>query len=365
MQLKLTKQQQIKKWALIGVVLAFFCVLPILLGKAYFIHVAIMCLFWAYMSTSWNMLCGFAGQLSLGHGIYVAAGAYVTTILFNTFGLTPWIGLIFACAVAAVLAAFIGFPTFNLRGAYYALSTVAIGEGVVVLLQNFREWKVGEILIKIGGAEGLTMQNMGNAPAYMQWRGKTPYYFMILILLIIAILVCMYVKRSKMGYQLAAVKDDEDAARALGINVRRVKLKAAMLSAVFTALGGVFYALIVRFLEPASVASGAYMSNQIVFGAIVGGSGTVFGPALGGFLLNLISSVIQYFLGGSVQGLHLFIYGLIVACMIIFKPEGIIGAFEKLYYKYLGVKISECLDNEEGGTDGDVKSCVGNERSDH
>ena len=354
MQLKLTKSQQIKKWALIAVGLAIFCALPFLLGKAYYIHVAIMCLFWAYMSTAWNMLCGFSGLLSLGHGIYVAIGAYVATILVNNFNITPLVGLVVACAIAALVAVLIGFPIFNLRGAYYALSSVAIGEGVVVLLTNFREWKISDdLIIKIGGAEGLTMKPI-NSPLFLQWKSKIPYYFIILGLLIISILVSRAIKRSKLGFQLQAVKDDEDAARALGINVRRVKLIAAGISGAFTGLGGVFYALIVRFLEPAAVASGATMSNQIVFGAIVGGSGTVFGPAVGGLILNLVSSVIQYFLGGSVQGLHLFIYGIIIVVIILFKPTGIISVFEKLYYKYLGITISEGLDSEsaeasEGG----------------
>jgi len=353
MQLKLTKKQQIKKWALIGVALAIFCVLPFCLPKAYFVHVAIMCLFWAYMSTAWNMLCGFAGTVSLGHGIYVAIGAYIVTILLNNFGITPWVGLIISCLIAAGVAVAIGYPIFNLRGAYYTLSTVAIGEGIVVLLTNFREWKISEdLIIKIGGAEGLTMQNIGS-PAYMQFTGKIPYYFMILIMLIIAILVSGYVKRSKLGYQLAAVKDDEDAARALGINVRSVKLKAAALSGFFAGLGGVFYALLIRFLEPAAVASGVAMSNQIVFGAIVGGSGTVMGPAIGGLILNLVSSIIQFFLGGSIHGLHLFIYGAIIVVMILFKPSGLITILEKLYYKYLGVTISDGLEDEEAVTDGE------------
>ena len=200
MQVKLTKQQKIKKWALIGVVLLFLCVLPFCLSKAYFVHVAIMCLFWAYMSTAWNMLCGFAGTISLGHGIYVAIGAYVATILLNTFGITPWVGLIISCLSAAGVAVLIGYPIFNLRGAYYTLSTVAIGEGIVVLLTNFREWQISEdLIIKIGGAEGLTMQTM-TSPLYMQWTGKIPYYFMILIMLIIALLVSSYVKRNKLGF---------------------------------------------------------------------------------------------------------------------------------------------------------------------
>lgn len=358
MQIKLTKQQQIKKWVLIAVGLAFFCVLPFLLGKAYFVHVAIMCLFWAYMSTAWNILCGYAGLMSLGHGIYVAAGAYVATILVNTFGITPLIGLFASCLVASVLALMIGFPVFNLRGAYYALSSVAIGEGIVVLLTNFREWKINDdLIIKIGGAEGLTMKTLGDAPLFLQWRSKVPYYFIILAMLIGGVLISRVIKNNKLGFQLQAVKDDEDAARALGINVRKVKLTAAAISASLTALGGVFYALIVRFLEPAAVASGATMSNQIVFGAIVGGSGTVFGPAVGGLILNLVSSVIQYFLGGSVHGLHLFIYGVIIVVMILFKPTGIISVFEKLYYKYLGVEISEALEDEEeeGGQLSDVK----------
>ena len=190
------------------------------------------------------------------------------------------------------------------------------------------------------------MQTM-NSPLYMQWRGKIPYYFMILVMLIIALLVSNYVKKNKLGFQLAAVKDDEDAARALGINVRSVKLKAAALSAVFTGLGGVFYALLIRFLEPAAVASGASMSNQIVFGAIVGGSGTVMGPAIGGLILNLVSSIIQFFLGGAISGLHLFIYGIIIVVMILFKPTGLITIFTKLYNKYMGITITEGLEEEK------------------
>ena len=194
---------------------------------------------------------------------------------------------------------------------------------------------------------------MQNGALHMQWSGKIPYYFMILIMLVAAVAVSAYVKRNKLGFQLAAVKDDEDAARALGINVRSVKLKAAVLSAVFSALGGVFYALIIRYLEPAAVASGATMSNQIVFGAIVGGSGTVLGPAFGGLILNLVSSIIQYFLGGSIQGLHLFIYGCIIVAMILFKPTGLITVLEKLYYRYLGVTVSDALESEEGEVSGD------------
>ena len=149
-----------------------------------------------------------------------------------------------------------------------------------------------------------------------------------------------------------AVKDDEDAARVLGINVRSVKLKAAALSAILTGMGGVFYALLIRFLEPAAVASGASMSNQIVFGAIVGGSGTVMGPAIGGLILNLVSSVIQFFLGGAISGLHLFIYGVIIVAMILFKPTGLITVLTKLYNKYMGITISEGLEEEEAVSDG-------------
>lgn len=314
---------------------------PMMVTKPYFLHVIIMCLLWAYLASSWNIVGGFAGQLSLGHGIYTATGAYITMMLFNTYGLTPWLGLFIGGLAAVIISVLIGYPTFGLRGAYYALATVAISEGIVVLINSTHN--LGPF--NIGGAEGLIVKMVGNSAAALQFSSKVPYYYMILFMLIMVIGVSYWIKNSKLGYYLIALKEDEDAAAAMGINVRKSKLMAAMISAFLTALGGVFYAVLIRYLEPNAIAGGS-MSTQMVFLTIVGGSGTVLGPVIGGIVLSLISEIIRFYLGGQLMGLHLFIYGIIVLLVIIYQPKGIIAIFDRIIMRF------SKLAHEKGGVSG-------------
>lgn len=330
-----------KKYLLLAGLVVILLLVPMMVSRPYYLHVIIMCLLWAYLASSWNIVGGFAGQLSLGHGIYTATGAYITMMLFNTYGLSPWLGLFIGGAAAVLISVLIGYPTFGLRGAYYALATVAISEGIVVLINSTHH--LGPL--KVGGAEGLIVKMVGNSAAAMQFNSKAPYYYIILFMLFMVIGVSYWIKNSKLGYYLIALKEDEDAAAAMGINVRSNKLIAAMISAFMTALGGVFYAALIRYLEPNAIAGGS-MSTQMVFLSIVGGSGTILGPVIGGIVLSLISEVIRFYLGGQLMGLHLFIYGLIVLLVIIYQPRGIIALFEKLAQRFRGLK------NAEGGADG-------------
>lgn len=318
-----------KVFLLVVLVLTFM--IPIFITKPYYLHVLTMCLFWAYLACAWNIVGGFAGQLSLGHGMFTAMGAYVTVILFNTFGLSPWLGMFVGGGAAVILSLIIGFPTFSLRGAYFALATVALSEGMVVLLENTE--KIGNLLI--GGAEGISLKMLGNAPLQFQFMGKAPYFYIALIMLIVVILASRWLMNSRLGYYLIALREDEDAAKALGINVRNTKLIAIAMSAFFTALGGAFYAQMIHYLQPSAIA-GAAMSTQMVFLTIVGGSGTIFGPVIGGISLSLASEIIRFFLGDKIMGLHLFIYGLIVVLVIVYKPRGIIEPLEKLYARLMG-----------------------------
>ncbi|HRW11961.1 MAG TPA: branched-chain amino acid ABC transporter permease [Syntrophomonas sp.] len=318
------------------------CLLPMFVTKPYYLQVIIMCILWAYLASCWNIIGGFAGQLSLGHGIYTAVGAYVAVILFNTFGLSPWLGMFVGGGIAVLLSLVIGFPTFGLRGAYYALATVAIGEAVVVLLNNTGH--LGQFLI--GGAEGLSVKMVGVSAAAIQFNSKVPYYYIILAMLFLIIFIAQWIKNSKLGYYLVALREDEDAAAAMGIDVRRNKLIAGAISAFFTALGGVFYAVLIRYLEPTAIA-GAIMSNQMVFMTIVGGAGTVLGPVIGGITLSFISELIRFYLGSQLMGLHLFIFGLIVMLMIIFQPKGLIELKERFKRKR-----GSGADQNEGGESG-------------
>lgn len=321
-----------KNHAFILVVLAIAIFLPVIVNKPYYVHVLTMCLLWAYLACAWNIIGGFAGQLSLGHGVYTAMGAYVTVILFNEFGLSPWLGMFVGGAAAVLVSLIIGFPTFGLRGAYYALSTVAISEGVVVLIENTME--IGGL--RVGGAEGLIVRLVGDAPWHFQFMSKVPYYYIALIMLLMIIAVSKWITNSRLGYYLVALREDEDGAKALGINVRKTKLIAGALSAFLAALGGVFYAQLIRYLEPQAIA-GAAMSQQMVFLAIVGGAGTVMGPVIGGIALALLSEIIRYYLGGQVMGLHLLIYGIIVVLIIMYRPSGIIEILEKYYNRLMNL----------------------------
>lgn len=323
--------KNIKTYIVPVIFLAVALLIPVFVHKAYYIHVLTMCLLWAYLACSWNIIGGFAGQLSLGHGMYTAVGAYVTVILFNQFGISPWLGMFVGGAGAVLLSMVIGYPTFTLKGAYYALATVAVSEGVLVMIQNTSN--VGSLVV--GGAEGLMVKMMGNAPAYFQFMSKVPYYYIMLIMLLLIIFISRKMMQSRLGYYLLALKEDEDAAGALGINVRKTKLMAAGLSAFLTALGGVFYAQLIHYLEPSAIA-GAAMSTQMVFLAIVGGSGTILGPVIGGISLSLISEIVRFYLGDQIMGLHLFIYGMIILLVIIYKPRGIIESLEKYYNRFLG-----------------------------
>lgn len=331
-----------KNYLIVAAVVVLLCLLPMAVTKPYYLQVIIMCILWAYLASCWNIIGGFAGQLSLGHGIYTAVGAYVTIILFNTFGLSPWLGLFVGGGAAVLLSLIIGYPTFGLRGAYYALATVAIGEAVVVLINNTGH--VGRFLV--GGAEGLSVHMVGNSAAAIQFNSKVPYYYIVLGMLFLIIFIAKWIKESKLGYYLVALREDEDAAAAMGIDVKRNKLIAGAISAFFTALGGVFYAVLIRYLEPNAIA-GSLMSTQMVFLTIVGGAGTVLGPVLGGISLSFISEIIRFYLGSQIMGLHLFIYGMIVLLMIMFQPKGMMEIFDKIKRKRLARKH-----NSEGGASG-------------
>jgi len=299
--------------------------LPLFVTNPYNLHIMAIILFWAFLASAWNIVGGFAGQLSLGHGVYVATGAYVSSLLFANYGISPWFGMVIGGLVAALMGFIVGYPTLRLKGAYYALATVGFAEGFRVILINTE--KIGQW--QTGGAQGFLVPLLGNAPKYMQFMSKAPYYYIALTLLIIVIGVSIWIDRSKFGYYLTALREDEDAALALGINTARTKLIAATLSAFFTGVGGVYYAQLIRYLEPNAV-SGAMMSNQIVFLAIVGGKGTVLGPMIGGIFLTIIGEGTRI-LFGQLMGLHLFLYGIIVVLFVIFKPRGIIEFCEKVY----------------------------------
>jgi branched-chain amino acid transport system permease protein len=302
------------------ILIAFLFLLPVLLDSAFYNQVLIMIVFFAYLTACWNVISGYAGQLSIGNAAFMMIGAYTSTILFMMLGVTPWVGMIAGGGVAALASFLIGYPTFRLRGAYFSIATIVWAEGLRKIFENTE--KIGKL--HFGGAEGLTIPLMHNSPFFFQFVDKIYYYYIILTLMLLILYVTFRIDRSKIGYYLTAIREDEDAAQALGINVRRYKLTAFMISAFFTAIGGTFYAQLILYIEPNGV-GGLSLSIEMLLLGVIGGRGTILGPILGAFLLVPIREMARTYIGSTYLGAHLVIYGLIMVVVILFLPHGIEG----------------------------------------
>jgi branched-chain amino acid transport system permease protein len=230
-----------------------------------------------------------------------------------------WIG----GALSALAAWFIGYLCFRygLKGPYFALVTIALAEAFVFLSSN---------IVSVGGARGLEVTWIGNNPLMMQFDGKLGYYYIILIILVFGILITQWLHKRRPGYQWVAVRENEDAAEALGVNTLRTKIEATVLSAFMTAIGGTFYAQYFTYIGPRTV-FGEVVSVQILIFAIIGGLGTVWGPAVGALLLVPVAELARANLSGSVGGAHLVLYGTVMVLVMLFVPKGIVGLAQDVF----------------------------------
>ncbi|HLU78010.1 MAG TPA: branched-chain amino acid ABC transporter permease [Burkholderiaceae bacterium] len=300
-------------------VIAVGALVPFVVRDEYVIHSMIMVLYFGYLACSWNLLCGYVGQISFGHSVFCGVGGYVSVLLLTNMGMSPWLGMLVGGALAAVLAVIIGYPTMRLRGPYFALTTIAVAEAVRIWVEN-----TGELFgIQIRGAEGLAVPLVGNNWALFQFDSKVPYYYVILAMLAAVLLITWAVERSRLGACLKAIRGDRDAAESLGINPTRYTLTAYALSAFMTALGGSYYAQFVRFINPERI-FGIELSIDMALMSIIGGQGTVFGPLLGALFLSPIAELTRTYLGGQFIGLHLAIYGLVLILAVLYLPKGIL-----------------------------------------
>jgi branched-chain amino acid transport system permease protein len=270
--------------------------------------------YYAYLGQAWNLLGGYAGQLSLGHAAFFGVGSYTAAVLAIHLGLSPWIGM-FAGAVLAVLLSqgigYLGFR-FGLRGFYFILLTVAAAEICRLVALH---------LPILGGYTGLFIQFRPD-PWRFQFKGKIPYYFVSLGFLAAASGIVWLVSRSKMGAYLVAIREDEDASEGLGVDTFRYKMLAYALSAALTALGGTFYAYYQFYLQPNTVLSLNH-SVDIMIRPIVGGSGTILGPILGSFLLELMGEFSRTMFAASTAGLSVAMYGVLLVVVVLFLPRGV------------------------------------------
>lgn len=295
--------------------LAALVVLPLASGDQHLLSIGVVTLLYAYLALSWNVLGGFAGQLSLGHAAYFGIGAYTSTWLFVNLGLSPWLGMFAGAALAALAALLIGAASLRLRGAYFALATIASCMVLKVVVEN------ADALL--GGPRGLGVTLLRDAPWQFQHTRKEFYFAVGLVFVAFAFWVNRRILQSRFGYWLAAVRNDQEAALALGVPTTRCKLVAALISAAMTALGGTFYAQFVLFISPEKV-FGADLSVVIAVTCIIGGAATLWGPIVGALLLQPGEELARA-LSGGIVGVDMMLYGLLLMVVIRFEPRGLVA----------------------------------------
>jgi branched-chain amino acid transport system permease protein len=317
--------QQINKIALVVILLIAFG-LPLVIRSATYLHILVLLFFYAYLTTSWNLVGGFAGVLPLGHAAFVGIGAYSSTILFLQYGISPWLGMLVGGVIATLAGILIGLPTFKMRGAYFALATIAFAEGFRVIVENVDH--LGPF--KINGPRGLQIPPLDTGLANFMFASKEPYYYIILIMLIAVLFLTYVISRSKLGYYLNAGGEEPEAAMALGVNVARAKLIAMAMSSFLTALAGTFYAQFTLYIHPKSIIS-LDLSFEIAFIALIGGRGSIAGPILGALLLRPVGDFSRIYFGDSLPGMHLVIFGLVLILVMHYQPRGLQEPLTRVY----------------------------------
>ena len=317
--LRLTAGVSRRSGVLLAAALAAFLAAPWIVND-YLLTVLIIILYFAYAGQAWNIMMGFAGQLSLGHAIYLGLGGYVAAALFTQFGIGPWLGLLAAIPVAAACGAVIGFLAFRfgVAGVYFAILTIAFAEFARIGFDH---------LSFVNASSGLFLPVKQYAHNDL-WRlrgGPTMFYYVILAATVLALLLCHFLLRSRVGYFWLAIREDEEAARAVGIDTFRYKMYAVMVSAAVTSFAGVFYAFFYNNLFPEQVFS-ISRSIEIILGPIIGGVGTLFGPILGAFVLTGLAETLNSTMtafGVDLPGATQVFYGICLLLVVVALPNGV------------------------------------------
>jgi branched-chain amino acid transport system permease protein len=305
-------------YGVVAVMLAVLVALPLVPGMPfYYLQVCVLAFWYAILGTSWSIAGGYGGMHSIGHAAFVGAGAYTSTLLFVHYGLSPWLGMLAGMALAAAIAVLIGWPCFRfgIRGDYFALVTVALGQ-VAYEIANGASGLTG-------GSQGVPLPYAGNEPLEFQFENREALYYVVMVMWLAVVFIAYRLRRSTFGGQLIAVRDDEVAAARGGIDVSRRKLTALALSAAIAAAAGTFYAQFILFIDPGSVL-GITLSVQIVLMAVLGGMNSYLGATVGAALLVPLSQYLSTELGDA-PGVDLAIYGAVLVALMLYMPFGILG----------------------------------------
>mgnify|MGYP001389448833 CR=1 FL=1 len=308
---------------LVGVPVFVVCALLPLAVPSHILSVMISALLMAYMAQCWNIAAGYAGQFSLGHSFFFGIGAYATAILFTKMGISPWIGMFFGAALAAVAGGLIGLLIFRFRikGVYFAVVTMGLAEIAKGLADN---WEF------VGGPVGI-LYTMQNDPGNYLFTSREPYFYIALVAVAGMLVFTRVLEQSKTGQYFLALREDEDAAEAAGIDTRRYKIVSIALSALLTALGGTFYAQFHLYITPETVFHFEHQLNMML-GTMIGGAGTVFGPVLGALSFSALAEALRYLPfqeSSAVASLSRMIYAILMIALMLYLPGGIIRLARK------------------------------------
>lgn len=310
-----------------AILLCIALVLPFLGIDDYYANVLVLILIYAGLASSWNLIGGVAGQFSLGHSAFFGIGAYTSTLLYNYAGVSPWLGMLAGGIISTIVAAVISYSVFRMRGVFFAMATLAVGETVRILLIYSRNYFALPYSISINYTPSL---------ANMIFEERTTYALLAGSYLLVCAAATFVLVRSYAGFYLKAIRDNEEAADASGVPIRRYKLIAFLLSAFLTSIGGTLMAQYILYIEPGTVFS-VELSVDLPLMAILGGIGTVIGPFIGAAILIPLREILVEQLAGTLSGAHLVIYGFLLILIVIVLPHGIMGGLSLLTER-LGLK---------------------------
>ncbi|OUM97111.1 MAG: hypothetical protein BAA02_14230 [Paenibacillaceae bacterium ZCTH02-B3] len=301
------------------VLLVLPALLALVIPNAFVRDIAILMMLWSAAASAWNLLGGFAGQLSIGHTAFFGIGAYTSTLLYINFSVSPWIGMIAGALMAALIGVILGSITFPLKGPFFSLSTLAFAEIVRIISISWSDLT--------RGSQGIVIKYTPGFGKFV-FDSPVPYILIAWLFMIGVYGVAVYFNNSRLGFYLMAYRESEDAARALGINTVTVRLKAAAISAGLTAMLGTFYAQYILFIDPESVFI-VDNSLQMVLLSLVGGIGTTIGPIIGGYIMVPLGQLLRSTFGDAVPGFHLVVYGLCMVLILMYLPGGIVSLLNR------------------------------------
>ena len=304
----------------ISVALALVIAYPLLFSTAFQQRLGALVLLYAIAASAWNIVGGYAGQVSVGHVVFFGCGAYAAMGVYHHFHLPPMVGIPAGTAFAVGIAASIGVPTLRLSGHYFSMATIAVAELARLIVINTEY---------LGAAVGLSGPTVPRNVFDLSFISALPYYYLFLAILIITLLITWWMTNSRMGFYLRAIRDSERAARSLGAPASRTKLYAFMLSAGLTSVAGALYAMMFGFVDPES-GLGILISVKMLIMAALGGAGMLFGPLVGAAILVPLEEISNSVLGGKGAGLAFVVYGAIIVLIARFQPGGILELVNRL-----------------------------------